>query len=497
MATKFQIKRSNVSGVVPTTGDISSGELAVNLADKKLFTANTTAVFELGSNLTSLAVGNTTSQFIANTTSITISAGQSVIANNSAGAAGQILTTNGSGVYWSTVSAGGVNTAAQYTWTNTQTFTANATFNDRVIVSNNTANAVIYMSAIGTTYSANSNARLGGGQYYKETEVNNTSNGNYSYSSILNRSTFDAYVQYDAFASNSSNHKGYSFMGAGPSSSRIEVRNEIPGLLNRIYLTANGSAAVVNPMNVNNSTGVTTQSFLTPTILTFGNSTVNSTYSDTTITMNGAIVANSTGANNAFNLGGVAASGYQTTAGLAANVATLAANSATYANQSITNTFTVGTGTYFVANGYVGLNTNTPTTLLTVSANGVHGINLDKRLDATSVSSGLFFTDITSTSVIRTSSGSILLNTNAVIGSSSGTTRLFISANGNVGISNNIPIHKLRVEGTISLTEGIHANGSLGSSGQVLTSNGTAAYWATSSGGSSVNKAIAMALIFG
>ena len=56
MATKFQIKRSTVSGVVPTTFDIAPGELAVNLADKKLFTANTTSAFELGSNLTNLSV---------------------------------------------------------------------------------------------------------------------------------------------------------------------------------------------------------------------------------------------------------------------------------------------------------------------------------------------------------------------------------------------------------------------------------------------------------
>lgn len=43
-------------------------------------------------------------------------------ANGSLGVAGQILTTNGSGTYWSSA---GVNTAAQYTWTNVQTFNAN------------------------------------------------------------------------------------------------------------------------------------------------------------------------------------------------------------------------------------------------------------------------------------------------------------------------------------------------------------------------------------
>jgi hypothetical protein len=55
-------------------------------------------------------------------------------ANGSFGTAGQVLTTNGSGVYWETATAAAtVNTAAQYAWTNTQSFAANLTI---------TANAV-------------------------------------------------------------------------------------------------------------------------------------------------------------------------------------------------------------------------------------------------------------------------------------------------------------------------------------------------------------------
>jgi len=71
--------------------------------------------------------------------------------------------------------------------------------------------------------------------------------------------------------------------------------------------------------------------------------------------------------NNSLYLGGVAAADYQTETGLSANVATLAANSATYANQSITNTFTVGTASYFVANGNFGIANTTPDATLTVT----------------------------------------------------------------------------------------------------------------------------------
>ncbi len=98
MATKFQIKRSTVSGVVPTTLDLSPGELAVNLADKKLFTANATSVFELGSNLTNLLVSG----------NLSVTA---LIANGSLGTAGQVLVSNGSGVYWTSASGTGTVTS--------------------------------------------------------------------------------------------------------------------------------------------------------------------------------------------------------------------------------------------------------------------------------------------------------------------------------------------------------------------------------------------------
>jgi hypothetical protein len=56
-------------------------------------------------------------------------------------------------------------------------------------------------------------------------------------------------------------------------------------------------------------------------------------------------------------------------------------------------------------------------------------------------------------------------------------TTLYVVANGNVGVGNSAPAHKLRVSGDISLTGGIHANGSLGTDGSVLISNGSGSFW--------------------
>lgn len=83
MTTRYQLKRSTVSGVAPTTGDIQPGELAVNLADRKLFTANSTSVFELGSNLTSLSVGNSTTVQISNSTGTFVNGSINLVRNAS------------------------------------------------------------------------------------------------------------------------------------------------------------------------------------------------------------------------------------------------------------------------------------------------------------------------------------------------------------------------------------------------------------------------------
>jgi hypothetical protein len=177
---RFQHKRSSVSGVVPTTGDLSVGELGINLADKKLFSANSSVVFELGSNLTSVYVGNTTSALTVNSTLVTIPTTIALSANGSNGTAGQVLTTNGAGIYWSTVSGGGggsVNTDAQYVWTNTHTWQANinyfaitSTAAPKVSVVNygpiDTSAANYFPGIEITSYTSNSAGGDAGGQSY-------------------------------------------------------------------------------------------------------------------------------------------------------------------------------------------------------------------------------------------------------------------------------------------------------------------------------------------
>lgn len=82
---------------------------------------------ELGINST-MSFGNSSVNVSINSTSVVISPSTSLSANGTIGSSGQVLTSNGTTVYWAAAAAG-VNTAAQYTWTNTHLFNANVTVN--------------------------------------------------------------------------------------------------------------------------------------------------------------------------------------------------------------------------------------------------------------------------------------------------------------------------------------------------------------------------------
>lgn len=77
MPVPFQHKRSSTPGATPT---LLAGELAFNLADKRVFTANSSVVFDAlqatSSNLTItnsvLTVGNTTVNVVVNSTVIVV-----------------------------------------------------------------------------------------------------------------------------------------------------------------------------------------------------------------------------------------------------------------------------------------------------------------------------------------------------------------------------------------------------------------------------------------
>ena len=97
---RIQVKRTSVSGRTANTTDsgngqyIASGEFALNMADGILYTSNGSVLITVGANQVNQSV----------TGNLTVKA---IIANGSLGSANQVLTTNSTGVYWSTPTGGG------------------------------------------------------------------------------------------------------------------------------------------------------------------------------------------------------------------------------------------------------------------------------------------------------------------------------------------------------------------------------------------------------
>jgi len=92
---KFQIKRTGVPGRLPNTTDqgnsafIDVGELAFNFSDGILYSSDGNNAIEIGANVTNQNITGT------------------LTANGTVGQDGQVLTSNGSGIYWD-VAQGGV-----------------------------------------------------------------------------------------------------------------------------------------------------------------------------------------------------------------------------------------------------------------------------------------------------------------------------------------------------------------------------------------------------
>jgi hypothetical protein len=133
----IQLKRSSVAGKQPNTSTLAVGELALNLTDQKIYSSNGTGIFEPGANSTTLYVGNSSVALSANSSRLTIPTAMSISANGGVGTANQVLTTNGTGVYWANASggsssSGGIISQQQYTGdgtTTTFTFTSGYTSN--------------------------------------------------------------------------------------------------------------------------------------------------------------------------------------------------------------------------------------------------------------------------------------------------------------------------------------------------------------------------------
>jgi hypothetical protein len=192
-------------------------------------------------------------------------------------------------------------------------------------------------------------------------------------------------------------------------------------------------------ITLNNSNTAT----LNASSISFGNATVNSVFGLTTITINGATIANSTGANNAFYLGGTAAASYQLTgSSLTANIAAYLPVYTGTVNAAILQT---GSGIGATTNGvyanasiiYIGnstVNSTINATAFTGSANNTTYLNgqlASYYTNATNINAGVLSYQYGGTSQTTYAQGDLLVGN-----STSGVSRLTVGTSGYVLQSN-------------------------------------------------------------
>ena len=144
MAQTVQLKRSSVASKVPTTSDLALGEIAINTYDGRIFLKK-----DSGTPAIVTVVTTNDTQTLSNKTIDSGVLTGSLTAGGSTGTLGQVLTTDGSSTYWSTVSGGaGGATNLTYSANSTTVTVASDTGSDAVILAaNSTVAGVITADA--------------------------------------------------------------------------------------------------------------------------------------------------------------------------------------------------------------------------------------------------------------------------------------------------------------------------------------------------------------
>jgi hypothetical protein len=351
-------------------------------------------------------------------------------ANGSYGTANQVLTSNGSVVYWANSSgggsAGGILTDQQYTGDGTTT-----TF-----------------TVTGGYTSNNFQVYLNGVLLRNGTEVTATNGSTFT---ITPAPASGALIDAFGFSGISTNGVGTTvsqqFTANGTANSFTVtggyVPNQVQVYLNGLKQTPGTNVVITSGNTVNfavapaNGYIVDVYGVQSSITLTSNTLTVAGSITANTLTINAVpIVANTGLVGN--------------TSGLFVNsayIATLAANSATYANSSVTNTFTVGTAAYHVANGNFGVGTSSPAYKL-----DVNGIGRIPGLVFSSTGDQYLYDSGSGAATIRAGTGGsdvyYTFYANGQFASLNGGGYF----NGNVGIGTSSPAYSLDVNGNSRFT---------------------------------------------
>lgn len=495
MAAKVLLKRTSVSGRVPNTSNLDTGELALNMTDGILYGTNGSIVFEIGANLTNLSVtGNTT---FGNTR---------IVANGSVGTAGYVLTTGGSGgnVYWSEASSpvAGTNTQVQFNDSGdlgaSDGFTFDKASNNLTVSNTVTAGKVTinnYTLPVtdgqdGYVISTNGSGTLtftpgAGSGFFRDTYIGNGSNTQYSLSRdpfnddhilvfvdrILQLNTdytlVGSTLTFDVAPDNGSPIDVFTVRSAAEPFRGV-TRNEYTGngTNTQFTLAANSSSAAYTLVFVDTVFQPTTEYTIANNVITF-NSAPADTVGIEVVQLGTGFVSDGItppGSNDdiIFNDGGFYNANNQfkfnnstTTLSIGSNV-TVNTSTIFIGNSTVNTTITAGNvhlqGTQLtvgnvVVNGESMLigNTTVHTTGLTVGNVTIHTTGI-------TVGNSTVNTVLGATGTMSTGNTNIAGYINVSTNTATFGTAVYVVANGNVGVGTTSPSDKLAVEkGSISV----------------------------------------------
>ena len=389
MSNLIQIKRST-STAAPTS--LSAGELAYSNSSQVIYIGSTDAgatIVPIGGvrrpgvlTANQALVANTTSgidQVI--TTQLTLSANATapgaLSANGGTGTSGFVLFSGGptTNAYWGSVSGLSVNSAAQYSWTNTHSFSGNVSFSSNVAVSGNavftgpnvyiqsTNTTIANVTFAGTNTVFTSNTTVGGTNAYAT--ANTTLAGtNTVISSNVSLTGANLYVTgTNAYFTSNTTLAGTNTV--------ISSNTTVGGTLatvtaNATFSGANVSVTGTNAYFTSNTTLAGTNTVISSNVSLSGANvyvTGTNTYFGSNVAFN---------ANSAF--GGALHSVTSTNTNITSNTTLAGTNTVVSSNVSLTgaNLYVTGTNAYFLSNTTVAGTNTVVTSNTTLSGANVY-----------------------------------------------------------------------------------------------------------------------------